>query len=84
MEKCNRLQEEVEGDERFTKQTTATMGASSAEELDRNHFPTRLHMMLSALENDADGLANVVSWQPHGRVFMIRNADVFMDHILPK
>jgi len=48
---------------------------------DGNHFPTRLHMMLSALEDgngSSDG-ADSIGWQPHGKVFMIRNADVFVD-----
>jgi HSF-type DNA-binding len=84
MDKCNPLQERVDGNDRFTEQNTANMTGRPADELDRNHFPTRLHMMLSSLEDDADGLASVVSWQPHGRVFVIRDADAFTDHVLPK
>lgn len=55
-----------------------------AQEVDRNHFPSRLHQMLSSLENNADGLVGVCSWQPHGRVFMIRDTEMFVQQILPK
>ena len=56
--------------------------AGSGGEVDRNHFPTRLHLMLQSLTDSDHG--SVVSWQPHGRVFMIRDTDVFVDQVLPK
>ena len=64
-----------------SQKTSPTMTAA---EVDRNHFPSRLHMMLSSLEDNPDGLGSVCSWQPHGRVFMIRDTEVFVQQILPK
>lgn len=64
--------EAAAGSEVFAR-GTADAGAS----VDRNHFPTRLHMML---EDSPDG----ISWQPHGKVFIIRNKDKFVDQVLPK
>ena len=47
---------------------------------DRN-FPVKLHYMLSEIE--ADGMSHIVSWQPHGRCFLVHKQQEFMDHILP-
>jgi hypothetical protein len=45
-------------------------------------FPMKLHAILDQVE--ADGLAHVISWQPHGRCFVIREAKEFTDHVMPK
>jgi hypothetical protein len=44
-------------------------------------FPAKLHSVLDQVEQD--GLANVVSWQPHGRCFVIHKPQEFTDHIMP-
>ena len=36
-------------------------------------FPIRLYDMLSTLGNDCD----IVSWQPHGRCFVVHNPEEF-------
>mmetsp|Transcript_14535 Transcript_14535/g.27627 ORF Transcript_14535/g.27627 Transcript_14535/m.27627 type:complete len:296 (+) Transcript_14535:164-1051(+) len=45
------------------------------------NFPVKLHYMLSDME--ADGLANIVSWQPHGRCFIVHETEEFVSKILP-
>jgi hypothetical protein len=45
-------------------------------------FPLRLHEMLDQIESD--GLAHVISWQPHGRAFLIHNPKEFTSHVMPK
>jgi hypothetical protein len=45
-------------------------------------FPVKLHAVLDQVE--ADGLAHVVSWMPHGRCFVIHDPKEFVDHIMPK
>lgn len=45
-------------------------------------FPVKLHSMLDAIE--ADGYAHVVSWQPHGRCFLVHKPKEFVGHIMPK
>lgn len=45
-------------------------------------FPLKLHQVLDQVE--ADGLAHVISWQDHGRAFVIHNPKEFIDHIMPK
>jgi hypothetical protein len=45
-------------------------------------FPLKLHSVLDQVE--ADGLAHVVSWQPHGRCFVVHKPKEFVDHVMPK
>jgi hypothetical protein len=61
------------------------------EEEDPNHrrrggvavaFPVKLHSVLTQVE--ADGLAHVISWQPHGRCFVVHKPKEFVDHVMPK
>lgn len=44
-------------------------------------FPIRLHYLLSELERD--GLDHIIGWQLHGRCFVIRKPQEFVDVILP-
>eukprot|EP00978_Attheya_sp_CCMP212_P000432 scaffold877_cov57-Attheya_sp.AAC.7 len=44
-------------------------------------FPIRLHMMLDKIEED--GFAHVVSWQPHGRCFIVHKQKQFLEHVMP-
>ena len=45
-------------------------------------FPIKLHAVLDQVE--ADGLAHVISWQPHGRCFLIHDPKEFVDHVMPR
>jgi len=45
-------------------------------------FPLKLHAVLDQVE--ADGLAHVISWQPHGRCFVIHKPKEFVDHVMPR
>lgn len=45
-------------------------------------FPVKLHSVLDQVE--ADGLGHIVSWQPHGRCFVIHKPKEFVDHVMPK
>lgn len=45
-------------------------------------FPLKLHNMLSQIEDD--GLSSVISWQPHGRAFVVRNPAEFSKRVMPK
>lgn len=47
----------------------------------QHSFPLRLQRMLDKLE--ADGNATVVSWLPHGRGFMVHDADRFVAELMP-
>ncbi|CAJ1959218.1 unnamed protein product [Cylindrotheca closterium] len=44
-------------------------------------FPLKLHEMLRDLEQD--GFGHIVSWQPHGRCFVVHKSDEFV-HLLPR
>ena len=44
-------------------------------------FPVKLHSMLDRIEED--GLAHVVSWQPHGRCFVVHKPKEFVNHVMP-
>eukprot|EP00586_Coscinodiscus_wailesii_P014924 CAMPEP_0172503262 /NCGR_PEP_ID=MMETSP1066-20121228/167676_1 /TAXON_ID=671091 /ORGANISM="Coscinodiscus wailesii, Strain CCMP2513" /LENGTH=493 /DNA_ID=CAMNT_0013278929 /DNA_START=57 /DNA_END=1538 /DNA_ORIENTATION=+ len=45
-------------------------------------FPLKLHTLLDQLEQD--GLTSIMSWQPHGRAFVIRDKIRFTKEIMPK
>lgn len=45
-------------------------------------FPLKLHHMLKNAMGDGQG--DIVSWQPHGRCFIVRNPKMFQDVVLPK
>jgi hypothetical protein len=44
-------------------------------------FPIKLHAILDQIEQD--GYADVISWQPHGRCFVIHKPKEFADHVMP-
>jgi hypothetical protein len=46
-----------------------------------DNFPVKLHYMLSELEND--GVDGIVSWQPHGRCFLVHKQQQFVEKVLP-
>jgi hypothetical protein len=45
------------------------------------NFPVKLHYMLNELEKD--GMDDIVSWQPHGRCFLVHKQQQFVDQVLP-
>jgi hypothetical protein len=48
----------------------------------RRTFPIRLHTMLSDAE--ANGQTDIISWQPHGKCFLVRDTEQFVEKLLPK
>lgn len=46
-------------------------------------FPLKLQRILDKLEADG-GVADIVSWQPHGRAFLVKNASRFVREVMPK
>jgi hypothetical protein len=45
-------------------------------------FPVKLHEILDQVESD--GFADIISWQPHGRCFMIHKPKEFVDFVMPR
>lgn len=45
-------------------------------------FPEKLHEMLRTVVSE--GMDHVVSWQPHGRCFVIRRKEFFVEHVMPR
>lgn len=46
------------------------------------HFPERLFEMLEQV--DLIGMAHVVSWQPHGRAFLVHRPQEFVAEVMPR
>jgi hypothetical protein len=44
-------------------------------------FPIRLHELLDQIE--ADGFGHIISWQPHGRCFVVHEPKVFVEGVMP-
>lgn len=47
----------------------------------RHNFPDKLHYVLN--EMTKDGLDHIMSWQPHGRCFVVHDQKRLEQHILP-
>jgi len=45
-------------------------------------FPVKLHQLIEHAE--AEGLTDIVGWQPHGRCFVIRDPEAFSNTLLPR
>jgi len=45
-------------------------------------FPVKLHEMLSSVAKE--GLDDIVSWQPHGRCFLVHERSEFVSKLLPR
>jgi hypothetical protein len=66
------------------RELQATLDESSQTSTNNNSntaFPLKLYEMLSTIEQD--GFSHIVSWQPHGRCFVVHKPDEFKD-ILPR
>jgi hypothetical protein len=69
--------EEIMGDLQHTEERTQSSTMSRGEQ----NFPVKLHYMLNELEKD--GMGDIVSWQPHGRCFLVHKQQQFVEQILP-
>lgn len=47
-------------------------------------FPVKLHDMLEHIEMNEPQLTSVVSWQPHGRCFLVHKPKLFADQVLAR
>lgn len=47
-----------------------------------NPFPTVLHKMMT--DSDRQNFSHLISWQPHGRAFLIHNSTEFVSSVLPR
>lgn len=56
------------------------MSATYAHSSERT-FPVTLHFMLNELKSD--GLDHIISWQPHGRCFVVHKQTLFVETVLP-
>ncbi|EEC44463.1 predicted protein [Phaeodactylum tricornutum CCAP 1055/1] len=45
-------------------------------------FPVKLHHMLTSVEEECN--QGIVSWQPHGRAFLVFDIEAFVNDVLPK
>jgi len=45
-------------------------------------FPVKLHRLIEYAE--AEGLTDIVGWQPHGRCFVIRDQKAFASDLMPR
>ena len=55
------------------RDTTPQRGAT-------RQFPTKLYEMLS--QASEDGFDDIVSWQPHGRAFLVRKSEDFVSDVM--
>jgi HSF-type DNA-binding len=75
----DRIPYKIEKSQQGSEQMPANRKVNS-NRADQN-FPVKLHYILSELERD--GLSHIVSWQPHGRCFVVRDQKEFVERVLP-
>ncbi|CAB9521448.1 shock factor protein 4 [Seminavis robusta] len=46
------------------------------------NFPARLHRLLTNAEKE--GISHIISWQPHGRCFLVHNKELFEQQVMPR
>ena len=64
--------------------STTNKGASvvsARARISSRHFPLQLHDMLN--DSEDKGFEDIVSWQPHGRCFVVHRPKDFVEHIMP-
>lgn len=49
----------------------------------RNNFPQKLYRMLEYADKSPDDVQAIISWQPHGRSFKIKDKKRLQDEVLP-
>lgn len=73
--------------------SASPVNTGAAKAVDPNHFPTHLYKMLEEIDNgegaaaetvEGKTFASIVSWQPHGKCFLIHDEDKFSKYVLPK
>jgi hypothetical protein len=47
-------------------------------------FPEKLHNMLEHIAHYEPELSSIISWQPHGRCFLVKDAKAFGANVLPR
>ena len=60
--------------------TSNVPDAFSAPDSVDHSFPVRLHYCLEEMERV--GLSHIISWQPHGRCFVVHNKERFIKEVL--
>lgn len=52
--------------------------------MDNQHFPTILHDMLTSIDKAGSEEGAIISFQPHGKCFLIKQKEEFIARILPR
>jgi hypothetical protein len=65
----------------YAGEAERVIGSTEEPNHGEHNFPVKLHFMLSELETD--GMDDIVSWQPHGRSFLVRKQMHFVGKVLP-
>jgi hypothetical protein len=68
---------ESSGDLHHMKEHTQSSNMNHGGE---QNFPVKLHYMLNELAKD--GMDGIVSWQPHGRCFLVHKQQQFIEQVL--
>jgi hypothetical protein len=72
---------EVKGEESLGDLHHMEEHTQSSMNRSEQNFPVKLHYMLNELEKD--GMNDIVSWQPHGRCFLVHKQQQFVEKVLP-
>jgi hypothetical protein len=68
----------------------ATNLTDSSKPVQKNSFPLKLHHLLelsdssiAADQEESTTTGESIAWLPHGRAFVIRNRQHFVEHVIP-
>ena len=64
-----------------TTSSSTSTGTKSSKGGVNNPFPVLLHRLME--DSEVKGFSNIISWQPHGRAFLIHDPKTFVGDVLP-
>ena len=64
-----------------TSSSSTSTGTKSSKGGVNNPFPVLLHRLME--DSEVKGFSNIISWQPHGRAFLIHDPKTFVADVLP-
>lgn len=68
----------------LTRAASNTISSSSTTtEYYKNNFPQKLYRMLEYADTSPHDVQTIISWQPHGRSFMVKDKKRLQTEVLP-
>lgn len=68
---------------RVASNTISSSSSTTTDENYKNNFPQKLYRMLEYATTSPHDVQTIISWQPHGRSFMVKDKKRLQTEVLP-